>query len=95
MVDTPDNLLSRQASCRLGILKFAGEICEDVFGEAGLMKTSPIHIQLHDNVVPGAVTTARHVPIPLLKMVEEELERIEMNGIIISVTDHGGLQETC
>ena len=39
-------------------------------------------IKLQDNAKPFAITTPRRVPIPLLKPVKEELERMEEMGII-------------
>ena len=83
------NLLSRSASCALGVVQFVDGVVahSDVFGATGLMKTSPIHIELADNAVPAAVTTARGVPLPMMKDVQEELKRMESSGIIQSVTE--------
>ena len=83
------NLLSRSASCALGVVQFVDGVVahSDVFGATGLMQTIPIHIELADNAVPAAVTTARGVPLPMMKDVQEELKRMESSGIIQSVTD--------
>ena len=59
----------------------------DVFGATGLMQTSPNNIELADGAIPAAVTTARGVPLPLMKQVKEKLERMENNGIIQLVTE--------
>ncbi|XP_043229573.1 uncharacterized protein K02A2.6-like [Amphibalanus amphitrite] len=87
VVDSADNLLSRSACSRLGVLQFTGEVHEDVFGEAGLMKTAPISIRLREDAVPVALSTARHVPLPLMKPVEEELKIMEEQGIIVPETE--------
>ena len=87
IVDSADNLLSRSACSRLGVLRFTGEVNEDVFGEAGLLKTAPIRIQLREDAVPVALHTARNVPLPLMKPVEEELKRMERHGIITTETE--------
>ena len=87
VIDCADDLLSRSACSRLGILQFTGEVHQDVFGEAGLMKTTPISIRLRDDAVPVAVSTARHIPLPLMKPVEEELKKMEEQGVIVSETE--------
>ena len=80
VVDTAmcHNLLSRSASCALGIVHFADHAnadLNDVFGTTGLMQTPGISIELREGAVPFAVTTARGVPLPMMKPVQEELER--------------------
>ena len=87
VVDSADDLLSRSACSRLGVLRFTGEVTDDVFGEAGLVKTAPIRIQLREDAVPVALATARNVPLPLMKPVEEELKRMERHGIITTETE--------
>ena len=89
VLDTSQNLLSRSAGERLGVTEFTGEVklSENVFGTTGLMKTSPIKVNLVDNAVPSATHTARNVPFPLLKAVKQELERMEDAGIIRSVSE--------
>ena len=85
-----ENLLSRSASSHLSVLQFAGEvsqISEGVFGETGLMKTTPISIELSEGAVPSAVNTARNIPIPLMSGVKRELERMEKDGILETVTE--------
>ena len=87
VVDSADDLLSRSACSRLGVLKFTGEVTQDVFGEAGLVKTAPISIQLREDAVPVALATARNIPLPLMKPVEEELKKMEQYGIITTETE--------
>ena len=92
VIDTnfPDNLLCRSTSSALGLIKFMGNVSavslDDVFGDIGIMKTTPVTIQLTEGAVPSAVTTARAVPLPRMKQVKEELARMENNGIIEPVT---------
>ena len=86
VIDTCENLLSRETCSNLGILRFVDDIQHDVYGETGLMKTSPVKLEVRAEAVPVAVTSARKIPIPLLKPVEEELLRMERDGIIRPVT---------
>ena len=89
VVDTSQNLLSRDTSMRLGVIAFTGDVklSDKLFGATGMMKTDPIKIKLVENAVPSAVHTARNVPFPLLKPVQKELERMEAAGIIKPVTE--------
>ena len=51
------------------------------------MKTTPITIKLREDAVPSAVNTARNIPIPLQDGVRRELERMEEQGILKTVTE--------
>lgn len=57
-------------------------------GEFGLLKTQPVKIVLREDARPYAVHTARRIPIPFMKPVKEELDRMEANGIIQKVSEH-------
>lgn len=59
----------------------------DVYGEIGLLKGDPVKITLKDDAKPYSVAAPHHIPIPLLPQVEEELKRMEENGIIEHVTE--------
>lgn len=69
----------------MGLIKPVYEICTSE-QEFGLLKTQPMKIGLQENVQPYAVAIARRVPIPLLKAVKEELDKMEANNIIEAVT---------
>ena len=42
---------------------------------------------LEDGAMPYSVTTARHVPIPLLKKVEQEIKRMKDGEVIEEITE--------
>ena len=78
-----DNLLSRDAALRLGLVKRLDNINDLVFGEVGRpVQCDPIKIHLRDDATPYIISTARRIPIPLLPKVEQELQRMEENGVI-------------
>jgi transposase InsO family protein len=84
--ESVSNLLSRAAAQTMGLVK---RICE-VRGsgeEFGLLKTQPVQIALQEDAQPYAVHTARRVPIPLMKSVKLELDRMETKGVIERVTE--------
>ena len=74
------NLLSRNVSCKLGLITVN-------IDEFGLVKCDPVKIALQDDAVPYHVNVARRVPIPLVSKVENELDKMEQEGIIRSVTE--------
>ena len=51
------------------------------------MKTTPISIQVREDATRVALTTARSVPLPLMKPREEELKKMERHGIVTSETE--------
>lgn len=59
----------------------------DVCGELGLLKGDPVKITLKDDAKPYSVAVPHRIPVPLLPQVEEELKRMEENGIIQRVTE--------
>lgn len=85
----PSCLLSRSVAMKMGLVVQASEVVHDdvVFGAGGLVKTDPVKIHLKEDAKPYALMTARRVPFPLLKKVEEELKRLERHGIITRVTE--------
>ena len=86
VIDTRESLLSRETCSKLGILRFVDGVTHDVYGDIGLMKTPPVKLEVSEGATPRAVTSARKIPIPLMKPVEEELLRLEEAGIIKTVT---------
>ena len=78
-----ENLLSRDASVGLGIVKFVGniEIDQELFG-FGHWNTEPVKFSLMENTKPYAVTTARNIAIPLIEPVKEALKIMEKDKII-------------
>ena len=89
------NLLGRTDASALGFSKFNRDpraiaeltIDSDVFGDTGLMKTSPLNIKICEGATPYHVNVARRMPIPLLPKVEDELRRMERAGIIKKITE--------
>ena len=63
----------------------------DVFKGLGKLKDNYV-INLQDNATPYALTTPRHVPIPLLPKVKEELQRMEKLGVITKIVQQIGVR---
>ena len=80
-----NNLLSRSAAEALGLVKFLGSVEESLFG-FGLWETQPVTLQVKEDAKPYAIATARTVPIPMRKAVEETLQKMEQQDIITKVT---------
>ena len=57
------------------------------FNGLGQMKNQEHDIKVKDDATPFAITVLRRVPIPLLKVTEKELERMERNGVISRVDE--------
>ncbi|XP_060064740.1 uncharacterized protein K02A2.6-like [Ylistrum balloti] len=85
--DQQNNLLSRDAAMKMGLVIRIEEVSRSVFGSSGLVNCEPATIQLRDNVNPYCVTTARRVPFPLLDKVSKELQHMETEGIIEKVIE--------
>ena len=91
-----NNLLSRDVAEKMSLVKRLEETTmnmktkevkkveytKDIFGTTGLMATKPVKIVTKENAEPYCLTTARRVPFPLEKQVEDELNRMEQDGII-------------
>lgn len=58
-----------------------------VYGELGLLKGNPVKITLKDDAKPYSVAAPHRILVPLLPQVEEEVKRMEENGIIEHVTE--------
>ena len=83
-----NNLLSRDAALRLGLVKRLDNINDLAFGEVGRpVQCDPIKIRLRDDATPYSISTARRIPLPLLPKVEQELQRMEENGVIERITE--------
>ena len=90
-----NNLLGRTDASALGFIKFNRDsraiaeltIDSDVFGDTGLMKTSPVNIKISEGATPYHMNVARRMPIALLPKVEDELRRMERDGIIKKITE--------
>ena len=53
----------------------------------GLMKTSPVRIELRQDATPFCLFTARNVPFPMMNTVKKELDRMVDSGVIRPVTE--------
>ena len=82
-----NNLLSRIASRKLGIVKFIGDLSLDdsLFG-FGLWKTEPVRLHLKESAIPVAIYTARQVPFLLMQPVKQALLKMVEQDIIEPVT---------
>jgi transposase InsO family protein len=84
------NLLSRAIAKQMNIIQFNEvnelKIDEDVFSEVGLMKTEPVIIKMREGAVPFNLPVARRVSLPMVPLVEKEIQRMERNGIIRRIT---------
>ncbi|KAK7109817.1 hypothetical protein V1264_013798 [Littorina saxatilis] len=83
-----ESLLSREACKRMGLVQRLDSI-QPAFGELDQQPVNcpPAKIVLEENSQPYSLHTARRVPIPLMKKVEEELERMKKAGIIEEITE--------
>jgi hypothetical protein len=87
------NLLSRTTSYDMGILTVNVPeindvaITKTVFGEVGIMNTTPVTIKLKDDAEPYNVGTPRTVPIPLIPKVEAEIKNMERLGVIKKISE--------
>ncbi|KAF7646500.1 hypothetical protein LDENG_00187310 [Lucifuga dentata] len=87
-------LLSRPASIKLNLVSRADSIDKTVMKESypklcqGLgMLQQPYTIKLKPDAIPFSLATPRCVPIPLLGKVKEELECMEIIGVISRVEE--------
>ena len=53
-----------------------------IFEGLGKISGKPIHIELHNNVVPYHIGAPRRVAIPYLEPLKAELERMQNMGVI-------------
>ena len=83
--ESVSNLLSRETAQAMRLVKRIHKV-SSARGELGLLKTQPVRIELQDDAKPYAVHTARRVPIPLMRRVKQELDRMEATGVIEKVT---------
>lgn len=81
-----NNLLSREASMKLGIIKFVGEVLinNSLFG-FGCWKTEPVQFRLENSVVPYAITNTRKIPFNLWEPVKNTLANMIKEDIIETV----------
>ena len=83
-----DSLLSRDAALRSGLAKRLDNINDLAFGEVGrLVQCDPVKIRLRDDATAYSISTARRIPLPLLPKVEQELQRMEKNGVTERITE--------
>ena len=67
---TGTNLLSLGMVTKIGLIQRIKELCEDIFGSCGLLKTSPVKIMLKNVATPHCVTMARRIPFPIIGKVK-------------------------
>ena len=86
---TTTSLLGRGPCVRLGLSARILAVEAHSVPEPGIgtLKGDPVKIMLKGNVQPYSVSTARHVLIPLMPKVKAELERMEREGVISSVSE--------
>jgi len=86
-----DNLLSREAAMRLGLVQRLDSIQDPLYGVLDStfapVKCRPVHITLSEGHTPYSVHTARRVPIPLMQKVKEELQRLKEAGVVEEIQE--------
>ena len=86
-----DNLLSRDASSRMGLVRrttpIIADIDSEVFGTCGLINCKPVKIKLKTDAQPYSISAARRIPFPLYDKVKAELDRMIQDDIIQEVTE--------
>ncbi len=80
---TKNNLLSRAVAREMSLIQRVEEL--NVFGTCGLMRTDPVAIHVKEDAKPYAIMTACRVPFPIGSKVEEELKRLQKNGVVVPV----------
>ena len=83
-----DNLLSRKASVRLGLIQFVGEvdIRDNIFG-FGKWDTEEVTLHLQEGATPYGIWAARTIrSIPLQEVAKRNLLALENQGVIEKVT---------
>ena len=82
-------LLSKASSIQLKLVKFVGNITEKyskLFHGLGVM-AEPYDITIKPEIKPYAVLAPRRIPLPLMKAVKQELDRLEGLQVIRRVTE--------
>ena len=59
----------------------------DLFQGIGMLKDYPYMIRVKEEAIPRIVATPRRVPFPLLRKVQDELQRMLTEGIVEEVVD--------
>lgn len=80
-----NNLLSRDAATQMGLVARLDEVSRKT-KTTGLMKTSPVKIELRPDAKPYCLYTARNVPFPMMDAVKKELDRMVASNVIRPVT---------
>ena len=78
-----NNLLGRSVVDQMGLVKFVN----DVFGDLGVMDTSPVKIHLKDNAIPYSLNTPRRIPIPLTDKVRAEIDRMVKLDVVCKIEE--------
>ena len=60
---------------------------DDVTSSIGLMQCDPVKIHVKRDAIPYSVSTPRRIPLPMMAKVENELNRMENEGVIIKQTE--------
>ena len=86
---TTTSLLGRGPCIRLGLIAriLAVEAHSVLEPGIGTLIGDPVKILLKENTQPYSVSTKRRVPIPLMPKVKAELECMEHEGVISSVSE--------
>ena len=86
---TTTSLLGRGPCLRLGLIAHILAVEAHSVPEPGIdtLKGDPVKIVLKENAQPYSVSTTRCVPIPLMPKVRAELERMECESVISSVSE--------
>ena len=80
-----NNLLCGSTAAKLGLVKRLFAINKGP--DFGKFNCRPVRIKLIENAEPYSVPTPRRVPVRILSKVEQELNKLEKNGIIQKITE--------
>ena len=102
VANSTSNLLSRKLCSEMGIISLNINECqnendlpkdlpkdtpEDIFDGIGCVQGDPVKIKLKEDAKPFHVNAPRRIALPLVEKVQQEVNRMEREGVIQKVTE--------